>query len=158
MSLQQHMRFADSHKIDMRYQFPVILTRLICTRPLICMEAMDSNVEFLDLATNSLHAELSNYVKTNHSTADGDSIVTPHPYKSTIVYGEMKVPLRLLQSLCVVLSIWNYQNVCDESKNAIGSIADALLHRDENETDGNKGFTCVTLVSGGRSLISLENV
>lgn len=158
MSLQKHIHFANSRKLDMRYQFPEILTRLICTRPLICMEAMDSNGEFFDLAANALHAELSNHVKTNHSMAVGNAIVKPHSCKTTIVYGEMKVPLRLLQSLCVVLSIWNHQNVSDESKIAIGNIADALLHRYENETDSNNGLASVILVDGERSLISLENV
>jgi hypothetical protein len=157
MSLHKHIEFAESHKIDIQHQFPVILTRLICTRSLICMEAMDSNVEFFDLAAKALHAELSNYAMTNPSMA-GDSIVTPPSYKSSIINGEMKLPLRLLQSLCVVLSIWNNQNVSYESKNAIRNIADAMLHREENAIDDSKGLAGVILVGGGRSLISLENV
>ena len=113
LSLQKHIDFADSRKIDMRYPFPVALTRLISTRSRTCMEAMESNVDFFDLAATTLNAELSNYMKINFSMADRDSIVTHHSYKSNKVYGEDRVPLRLLQSLCVVLSIWNNQNISE---------------------------------------------
>lgn len=143
MSLQKHIDFAETNKIEIQYQFPVLLTHLICTRPLVCMEAMSANVEFLELTIMALHAEYSNHVTVTLLSVD--SAVSP-------IKGGTKVPIQLLQSLCVVLSIWNDQIVTDECKTAVRSITDVLL-QDDNEAEATHG-----LWSEWRSAISLDNV
>ena len=154
MSLQKHICYAESHNIDIRYQFRVILTSLFFTRPLVCIEAMDSNVEFFIVAVSEFHAELVSCAKTNPSLIEGDSLLELHSRKLTIVYGKL-APLHLMRSLCVVLSIWNDQNVSDECKNSIQNIADALLLRDDSKMDGIERFASLILEDG---VISPENV
>lgn len=157
-SLQKHVEFAAFNKIDVRYPFPEILTQLICTRPLVCVEAMDSNTQFLELAINALHSELINYTNANPSSLDGNSSDSLNSNEIPLVQGEMKIPSLLVQSICVVLSIWNDQTVSDQSEIAVINMADALLYRDDIDADGTRRPFCEDLLGEGRSIISLENV
>ena len=152
MSLQKHIDFASSHKVDIRYQFPVILTQLLCTRPHVCVDAMDSNVQFFDLAINTLCSEISSYAKGNPSSFIGNSNVSLILYKIPSVEEKINVPLQLLQSLCVVLSMWNDQIVSSESKNAIKYIADAVLQQ------GDRELASVDFLVVRRSVLSLDYV
>lgn len=159
MSLQKHIDYAALNKIDVRSEFPVILTHLLCTRPLVCVEAMDSNVQFFELAINSLYSEFSKYTDAISSSLDVNSSESPISYMTPSVKGEFKkVPLLLLQSICVILSIWNDQIISDESKNALQNMGDSLLYRDDNDAADIRTLASVDLLAEGRSVISLENV
>lgn len=140
MSIQKHIDFAESRKIEIQYQFPVLLTHLICARPLVCMEAMGANVQFFEVTIMALHAKYSNYAAAPLSSVDSPN------------QGGTKVPIQLLQSLCAVLSIWNDQIVTDECKTAVRSVIDGLLQND-NEAEATQGIW-----SEWRSAISLDNV
>jgi hypothetical protein len=161
MSLQKHIDFAVFNKIDVRFEFPVILTHLICARPLVCVEAMDSNDLFFELAINSLHSEVSKYTDAISSSLDGNSTDSPILYSNmtSSVNGEFReIPLLLLQSICVILSIWNDQIISDESKNALQNMGDLLLYRDDNDAAEIRTPASVDQLAKGRSSISLENV
>ena len=157
-SLQKHVEFAAFNKIDVRYQFPEILTQLICTRPLVCVEAMDSNTQFFELAIHALHSELINYTNAIPSSLDGNSSDSLNSNEIPLVQGEMKVPTLLLQSICVILSIWNDQTVSDQSEVAVTNMANSLLYRDDMDADGTRRLFCDDFLREGRLILSLENV
>jgi hypothetical protein len=144
MSLQKHIDFAASNKINARYQFPVVLTQLICTRSVVCIEAMDSNVQFFELAIETLHSEFSNVTNKNASSHGFASLGSPS--------------LLLVQAIAVILGIWNEQHVSNESKFAVKNMADALLYRDDNDADSKRSIVSVDSTCEGKSMIPLENV
>ena len=119
---------------------------------------MDSNVHFFELTINTLHSEFFKISKANLPSVDNDLSDSLISYKAPLEQGGIQLPSFLLQSTCVILSIWNDQKVSDESKIAVESMANVLLYRDNNDVDGTRSLTRVDILGEGRSVISVENV
>jgi hypothetical protein len=161
MALEQHIAFAEQHGLPMQQKFPELLIQLISTRPSVCAEAMDAYSNLRSLALRVLHSDFSRHVKDDASDVGRYPAVVMRVYKTSLHDGDVQLPLSLLQSLSVVLSIWNDQNAeaNTEAAHSVHELADALLHPDNNDqADDDRGLASAKLLDGGTSAVSVESV
>jgi hypothetical protein len=102
------------------------------------------------------HASTKSYV-----AADGGSpAVTLQVFATSLCDGDVLLPLSLLQSISVVLSIWNdkyVDGVDAESAATVSNFADALLSIDDT-CDDEMGLASARLVVSGEIAVSVESV
>lgn len=139
MALEQHIAYAKQHNVPMRQTFPELLIQLISTRPSVCAEAMDTYSDLRSLAIHVLRTEVYRYegVKSD-STEQGCSPVVVLPV-SEMPLSDREIqflPISLLHSISVVLSIWNDENANGDRETTVSVdvLADILL-RPNNDGD-----------------------
>jgi integrator complex subunit 1 len=143
VALENHLSFAEFKSIDTTRRFPDLVVELISGRPNVFAEAMDSFAELRSLIIRVVHEEFTRHVEGD---ADGDEFV---PGEAVILKvrrkcgtstAETKLPMSLLKSTSVILSIWK-----DEASNSeqpvsgeINELVDALLEKETEEVDDNQ--------------------
>jgi hypothetical protein len=160
--LERHISFAEQQCVPMEQNFPELLTHLVSTRPSACAEAMDAYSNLRSLALRVLHADFSWHAKVKIANDKRSSAaVVMRVYKSTLHYGELELPLSLLQSVLVVLSIWKDQHAEGSHETAIlvQELADAVLHpeNDDKYVDGG-GLASAELLECGTAAVFVEYV
>lgn len=163
MALERHISFAEQHGVPIEQNFPELLTHLVSTRPSVCAEAMDAYSNLRSLALRVLHADFSWHAKVKDDSSDkrSSAAVVMRVYESSLHYGELELPLSLLQSVSVVLSIWKDQHAEGSHETAIlvQELADALLRPDNDDkfVDG-RGLASAKLLEGCTAAVSVESV
>ena len=161
LALEQHSIFAEKHQIPVQCRFPDLLIQLFSNRPSVCAEALDLFSNFRELSIRVLHEEFANYYMGNPIVGqyiDGP-LVNLHVLPSPTYKGEFQLPLYLLQSICVVLSIWKEGDYSETSVPSvvISELTDALLKNKKCEENDSGGLASATLVEGGMAM-SVESV
>jgi hypothetical protein len=146
--------------------FPDLLVKLISSRPGVYAEAMDSFVDLRALIVRVIQTEFERYQQRKENDEEADSQTV-----SIKLNGSHKthLPLQLLRSCCVLLSIWKETN--DRSASAesvadtsIDGLVDALLQKDDicignvRSGVGSTGLASATMCQSGVSVASVESV
>ncbi|KAL7566998.1 hypothetical protein ACA910_019925 [Epithemia clementina (nom. ined.)] len=161
-ALKEHISFAEEKAIEAELSFPVFLTRLISQRPSVYAEAVDRFNDLQALTVSVMNTEI---VRLASDAARTKTAELRYDEKGTnakiwLDFGgeesEAIVSLDLLQSCCVLLSIW-YEKSTEGRKNdakgykkdadAVEEIVKALLkpsnHIEDDTTLGLAGATCI---------------
>jgi hypothetical protein len=161
LSLRDHYTFCEAHNITLEKRFDDILIEMVSTRPLVCIEALDSDVHFRELTVQTLYSEFSRLLKerTPEPLLYRSPVVSLSVNESSKYVGSFTLPLFLLQSICVVLSICGDRDgLSDRSSIGLSDISDVLLRRDGIEADDTKGLAGATLQENGAPAIDVEHV
>ena len=152
--------YAQQCGIFVERNFCDLLVRLISNRPSAFAAAMES---FSDLRSLSVRVLFSSFVeKTGRAEYVFDSM---HSVAIKLFEGEqgkggtVHVPLTLLQSICVVLSVWKDSDSEDDKdvSEAVETFVRALLRPDdENHNDVDCGLASAKTENGGA--IAVESV
>jgi hypothetical protein len=113
LALQRHMTFAQEEKIPGTWDFPSMLIGLISTRPTVFAAAMGTFPDLRSRAIRVVHDEFDMYIhnsltKTAVDVEAAIAITLRHSLSpdSESALVEVTLPLALLQSASVLLSIW----------------------------------------------------
>lgn len=162
MALEQHISFAKEHEIRVEQSFSELLIQLVSARPSVCAEAMDAYSNLRSLSLRVLHADFVRHARVEDGPRDkrGSPIVYMRVYESSLHKGEVFLPLSLLQSLSVVLSIWKDEHAEGSHETAllVQELADALLSPDNNDQSADdRGLASAKLLEDGTAF-SVESV
>ena len=161
MALEQLIAFAEKHEIQTEEKFPELLVQLISTRPAVCAEAMDIHADLRSLAIRILHAEFSRLCKVTVSSERRDDIVVRTFKTSLHEGGTVRLPLSLIQSISVVLSIWkDPQGEDDDNLPFVTNLADAFLSSssEAHADDDDVGLASARMLEGDRDAVAVESV
>lgn len=168
IALDKYISFAADKKIDGSWNFASILCDLISSRYLVCSEAMDRFPDFRSLAITMVHREfLASANEGDNSNGDVEERVFIQLYPTAgneTANTRVSMPLALLQSACVLLSICKgdeeNSDVCPTAKASMQHLADALMHpcdTEEVDSESLAGLASATLGSGDRA-VTVEQV
>jgi len=164
IALDKYISFAAERKTEGSWNFAAILCNLISSRHIVCSEAMDRFPDFRSLAITLVHREFLRYVANKGDNMNGDSedrILVQ--LCLTAGNANVSMPLALLQSTCVLLSICKDEeksDVCTTTKAAIQYLADSLMYPCDNhdeDIDKLAGLASATTSSGDRA-VTVEQV
>jgi len=136
VALEKHIAFAEQNDMQVERKFSELLIRLISNRPSVFAAAMDSYSDLRSLSVRVLHSIFTENVKRTDDAVESMPVVAIKLFKTRVHEGGMvELPLTLLQSMCVVLSIWKDGGSEDEIDvvSAIEDFATALLRPDSDD-------------------------
>jgi integrator complex subunit 1 len=168
IALDKYISFAADKKIDGSWNFASILCDLISSRYLVCSEAMGRFPDFRSLAITMVHREFLASAKKEGDNSNGDVeervFIQLYPTAGNETANtRVSMPLALLQSSCVLLSICKGEeniDVCPTAKASMQHLADALMHpcdTEEVDSESLAGLASATLGSGDRA-VTVEQV
>lgn len=164
IALEKHISFAEENGVQLDQRFSYLLIHLVSNRPSVLAAAMEEYSDLRSLSIRVLHASFIGNTKRAGEIFDSiDSIVVAVEFLKTSqkLCGTVYLPLPLLQSICVVLSIWKDHND-DEAdvKSAVKDFADALLEPDdEHSQNDNAGLANAKMQDNGTvDAVSVESV
>lgn len=163
ISLEQHFMFAGQQGIELEVTFPQRLTHLISSRPGVCADAMDAFPDLWGMAIRVTYAEFLRYLDVKFACRSENAdlhVVLKIVLPGSNEVAEVMIPLALLQSICVCLSIWKNDDVkFDVALNdAVQILTDYVLGRVDDFKDDNVGLSGAVLKTGGASSVSVESV
>lgn len=154
VALEAYLHRARSIGLEIQRTFPDLLVDLISNRPGVLAETMSSFTELRSLVVRVVRGEFILSVKADPRVASASEMVdlkirtTP-----TLDLGAVRVPLALLLSTCVLLSIW--QDADDNE--SVDELVDALM-RTSVDDDEDIGLGCATLAESKLPALSVESV
>jgi hypothetical protein len=162
MALEKHIEFAETHKIEVEWNFSTLLVRLISSRPGVYAEAMDTFSDLRSLAIRVAHDEFSRCAeqeaRRDEGGPDGVVIVKLFP-ASFLKTEEVKLPLSLLKSISVLLSIWKDHDDQGDKDNvgadAVNELVGSLMRSSTEE--GSEVLDSVGLASAVMADSSLSS-
>jgi len=163
MALEEHIAFAESKSIDTGLKFPDVVVELVSSRPSVFAEAMDSFPPLRSLVIRVVHSLFfrcaQSEAKEGHVDLEGAVVLNPRG-RTAEQSSEIRVPLPVILSISVVLSIWKDTAAEDESAPAISSLVDALMRVDvkDNESDSDVGLASAAMADSGLVAVSVESV
>jgi hypothetical protein len=170
MALEKHIEFAETHKIEVAWNFSTLLVRLISSRPGVYAEAMDTFSDLRSLAIRVAHDEFSRCAKQQAGGVEGgpDGVVIvklfPTSFSKT---EEVKLPLSLLKSISVLLSIWkDHDDQGDKDTTGAGAVNELVgsLMRSSTEEgsevleNNSVGLASAVMADSGLKAVSVESV
>jgi len=165
MALEEHIAFAEAKSIKIGPKFAEVVVELVSTRPSIFAEAMDSFPQLRALVIRGVHSEFFRYVQddSKEDPVDLKEAVMLWPRLSTAKQSlGIRMPLAVILSISVVLSIWRDAKGDEksESASAISALVDALMRVDvkDNENGSDVGLASAALVDSGLGALSVESV
>lgn len=167
-SLRLYIDFAASKKIKGSWDFPSLLCELISERHNVWSATMVKFSDLRILATTVIYDHFQSFLSEKPVPNGKEDIVriTPCQVNANSTQDEIFLPLSLLQSTCVLLSIWKEssdENKDDKSKGVIGFLADLLMlpsveEMDELDVDGMDGVASATMVATEKRAVAVEQV
>jgi hypothetical protein len=170
MALEKHIGFAERHKIEVEWNFSTLLVRLISSRPGVYAEAMDTFSDLRSLAIRVAHDEFSRCAKQEATEDEGGSdgvvIVKLFP-TSFLMTEEVKLPLSLLKSISVLLSIWkDHDDQGDKDTagaGAVNELVGSLMRSSTEEGSGvlesnTVGLASAVMADSSLKAVSVESV
>jgi hypothetical protein len=171
MALEKHIAFAETHEIEVEWNFPTLLVRLISSRPGVYAEAMDTFSDLRSLAIRVAHDEFSRCAKQQATSGDDggpDGVVIvkllPTSYLKT---EEVKLPLPLLKSISVLLSIWKDHDDqgdkdtagADAVNELVGSLMRSSTEEGSEVLESNSvGLASAVMADSSLKAVSVESV
>jgi hypothetical protein len=171
LALEKLTKFAMDKEIPGQWDFPSMLIRLISNRPTVFAATMGSFPDLRSLAIRVVHDEFSRHVEqpSDNSKVDSESGVEitlccepSSDSKDQAV--QATLPLSLLKSSCVLLSIWLEGDKDDVDSRAVGDLVRMLMRPQEaengDESGENKvdGLASARIADSGKSAIPVESV
>jgi hypothetical protein len=175
------MTFAKNKDIAGTWDFPSMLIDLISRRPSVCAPALSAFPDLRSLAIRVVHDEFDVYAQK--SSKDGGMEVGPSvvitlchsPAAETKDKAvEVTLPLALLQSASVLLSIWKEEDDDAESTTmdnnneaaqAVNDIVRMLMHPQEGEISDEPekanctdGLASARIAGSGKNAVPVESV
>ena len=168
MALHRLIDFAEKSQIVVASSFSDLLIGLISSRPSIFAEAMDTFTDFRSLAIRVLHREFFRCAEEGRdvSVLDQSIAVCIKVLWPSTEETEVTLPISLLKSLCVLLSIWRDPNGKDnfaDVGSAVESLADALLRAsgvvgNDCHEEAEIGLAGAKMLGSGSDAVSVESV
>jgi integrator complex subunit 1 len=173
LSLDKLTNFAKNKEIPGEWNFASMLIGLISSRPTVFAATMGSFPDLRSLAIRVVHDEFNKYTdipSDDNAKADVEYAceITLCCKPSSDSNGETVtafLPLYLLQSSCVLLSIWLDGDNYDEDSRAVDSLVKMLMRPQEvddgDESEENEkidGLASARLAETGKSAIPVESV
>jgi len=151
VALEKHIAFSEQNGVPVERTFSDLLIQLISNRPSVFAAALDSYSIMRSLSVRVLHSNFTESLKrTGENEASG---VTIKLFKTQQHEGgTVHLPLALLQSICVVLSIWKDENAQDndeEETTAVNNFVGALLRPAEDHSDEDSGLASAKIRDDG---------
>lgn len=167
LGLERLNAFAQKNDIPGNCNFPSMFIELISKRPTVFAASMGSFPDLRSLAIRIVHNEFSSYMKQSSSREgemDEQSAVEISLFCGTLSNSDretMKVtlPLSLLQSACVLLSIWLEADKGAPEDVAVKDLVKMLMR--PHETDGVDtvdGLASARIAGSGESVVPVELV
>jgi hypothetical protein len=163
LALEKHLDFAKERGIELGQSFPSLLACLVSSRPGVFSDALGCFPEMRSLAIQALHRYFLDCVNQAVSASDlrddVEIVLCGSKWQNKMV----KLPLQLLQSLSVLLNIWDDDGELSKStssRSAVWDIVDSILVCDENrhEVDEARGLAGARLVESDSVAITCESV
>ena len=129
VALQAQISFAEANGIPIEQKFPLLLSLLVSQRPNVYAEAINAFSDFRTLIIKVIYDEF-------HGKSNGPTICDPEQNSSVSltlrkaggIVEEKLVPASLLQTTCILLSVWSDEKEKDkENMKYIESLVDALM-------------------------------
>ena len=167
MALEQHVSFAGTKGVDTNVHFPDLLIELVSTRPGVFAEAIETYSDLRSLIIRVVHEEFCRRASLQSSekyTSGEKAVELKLRQCSSSAANQVNLPRTLLQSISVLLSIWNEKKHSKgphfEAKTAINDFVDSLLRSDVKE-DGVReevGLASARLADSGIVAVPVEMV
>lgn len=136
VALEKHIALTEQSGIQVERSFCDLLIRLISNRPSVFAAAMDAYADLRSLSVRVLYSAYVENTKRTDDELESTPSVTIKLFKNEGHEGRtVHLPLTLLQSICVVLSIWRdgTEDEDHEAVTAINNFVSALLCPDEED-------------------------
>lgn len=157
MALEEHLKFAETNGVDTGMKFSDRLIDLIASRPFVLADAINTFSDLRSLVVRVVHAEFAHYSNVDESSGDMESAkmvrLTPRQ-NQRLRKNSVVMPLTLLLSVTVLLSIWN----AAEGNPAIEELVDELLQNDVEDDCGDQGLASAVTVVGEQAAVTVESV
>ena len=165
-ALNEYISYAEKEGLENEVRFPVLLAGLISLRPSVYAEALDRFSDLLELVVSVMHGEISRLASVTGTQTDGAQAIIWLDVAGT--EKEARVSLDLLQSCCVLLSIWDEESA-DTTKDdgeektkesdPVQDLVQALLKPNERSPDRETlGLAGAKYIDTDELAVSVESV
>jgi hypothetical protein len=167
IALEQNINFAEKNKIEVNWKFPLLLVELISRRPSVYAEAIDLFLDLRSLAVRIVYDEFIRYSKGQEDLNDIDpeSVIEIKLDQNSFTEGcTVKLPLPLIRSTSVLLSIWKDEYRKDEqnSSSCVDKLVSSLMrtnYAESGDDNGNDvGLVSAKSLSKQGDVVSVELV
>jgi hypothetical protein len=167
IALEQHINFAEKNKVEVNWKFPLLLVELISRRPSVYAEAIDLFLDLRSLAVRIVYDEFIRYSKGQEDLNDIDpeSVIEIKLDQNSFTEGcTVKLPLPLIRSTSVLLSIWKDEYRKDEqnSSSCVDKLVSSLMrtnYAESGDDNGNDvGLVSAKSLSKQGDVVSVELV
>jgi integrator complex subunit 1 len=143
MALQAHTTFAEAHDIAVGHHFPVLLSLLVSQRPNVYAEAIDSFPDFRSLVIRVISDELGVGRDQSNVGEVGTSYVQIKLKREDDRVEEKTVPAALLQTTCILLSVWSGSGQGDgKDGKLIEELVDMLMLKTDDNISSSSSAKC----------------
>lgn len=168
LSLKKYIDVASQKGIRGEWNFTSSLCDLISNRQSICSDAFSRFRDLRELAIKVVYDEFKRHLESEVTGLEAvepgtDVQFTPCRSSGNGDLGHVRLPLSLLQSGCVLLSIWKDSgDANDESKALVNELANILMFPFDSpesllvEADGVEGVASATMVESGDRAVSVD--
>jgi hypothetical protein len=144
IALEQNINFAEKNKVEVNWGFPLLLVELISRRPSVYAEAIDLFLDLRSLAVRIVYDEFIRYSKGQEDLNDIDpesAIEIKLGQNSSTEGCTVKLPLPLIRSTSVLLSIWKDEYRKDEqnSSSCVDKLVASLMRTNSAESVDDNG-------------------
>eukprot|EP00536_Pseudo-nitzschia_multiseries_P000729 jgi/Psemu1/282533/fgenesh1_pg.9_\ len=169
LALHKFTKFAKENDVVGRWDFASLFIELVSRRPTVFANALSSYQDLRSLAIQVVVEEFRVYVEeekmstSNETTMVHISLCCSGKAEST----KVEMPLALLQSSCVLLSIWSEDEKNDMDSAAIEGLVTMLMSSREsdekagsmdiNENESDSGLASATLLVKKKSAVPVES-
>jgi hypothetical protein len=169
LALNEHLKFAVLHNIETITNMPKLIMQLVSSRPSVYAEVLDTFSDLRTLIINIIHSEWVHCANKSQSEAlernDDECVqmISLTLYTTSVTSGKVELPQPLLQTVCVLLSIWKDDAVGKSStqdSEYVMHLVDSLLMPDAENTEVARD-TCCGLGSAtmqGSDAVTVESV
>jgi integrator complex subunit 1 len=174
LALEKLTKYATNEKILDGYQFPSVLVDLVSSRPMVFASTMGSFPDLRSLAIGVVNGEFRKYtgfgkdekvdaVSTETMKDACDIVLCCRPSGDDCDEAtKVRLPLALLESSCVLLSIWLENAKAAEDSRAVESLVRMLMRTNGSDGSGDdddvNGLASARLSASGKSAIPVESV
>jgi integrator complex subunit 1 len=169
LALHKVTNFTSAKDVLGAWNFPSLLIELISRRPTVFAAALSSYVDLRSLAIQIVVEEFRVHVEKKSPTAATENIMvaislchSSHDERDG-TSTEVQMPLALLQSSCVLLSIWAEDEKNDKDSACIEGLVSMLMKARETEGNNNddahdvEGLASAKLLKTQKSAIPVES-
>ena len=171
LALRKITLFAEENEVLGDWKFPSLLVNLLSRRPTVFAGALTSYEDLRSLAIEVVSGEFDVYATKKDVPTENRDIMVNISLRHVAKDGEagepnkVQMPLALLQSSCVLLSIWLEDEKNNADSNHIRGLAEMLMQSREsegvtanemNESDA-EGLASATLLETNTSAMPVES-
>lgn len=168
LALERLAKYAEKQGISTGFSFPSLLIDLISSRPTVFAATMGSFHDLRSLAIAVVHGEFQKYStppeveNLNDSQRLCEVVLSCQPpgFEDNSPL-KVTLPLSLLESSCVLLSIWHESSKDASGNNAVAGLVRMLMRSTatgSNSSEESLGLASAKLTASTRAAIPVESV